>query len=120
MKLRKTVFWFALTVALGCWIAHPAHADTEGGGKSERHEYGLRKVKHVIVVMQENHSFDNYFGVLPVAEGTPYHNGPCAPNDHRCVDGLSCAKDPISGSDTLPHMYTRPLTSPTIAFPLTR
>lgn len=24
----------------------------------------LQKVNHIIIVMQENHSFDNYFGVL--------------------------------------------------------
>ena len=24
----------------------------------------LKKVNHIIIVMQENHSFDNYFGVL--------------------------------------------------------
>ena len=23
---------------------------------------GLKKVNHIIIVMQENHSFDNYFG----------------------------------------------------------
>ena len=33
----------------------------------------LSKVNHIIVVMQENHSFDNYFGVLPYATGCPYH-----------------------------------------------
>src|SRR2546422_6758248 len=45
--------------------------------------------------MQENHSFDNYFGVLPYASGTPYHGGggKCASNDHTCVDGLSCTRD---------------------------
>src|SRR5215472_3370499 len=53
----------------------------------------LQKVNHIIIVMQENHSFDNYFGALAYAPGTPYHNGngPCSPNDHRCVDGLTCA-----------------------------
>ena len=33
----------------------------------------VRKVKHVIIVMQENHSFDNYFGALAYAPGSPYH-----------------------------------------------
>ena len=27
-------------------------------------------IKHVIVIMQENHSFDNYFGTYPTANGT--------------------------------------------------
>lgn len=52
----------------------------------------LHKVNHIIIVMQENHSFDNYFGALPYAPGTPYHpaRGSCSANDHSCVDGLSC------------------------------
>jgi phospholipase C len=54
-------------------------------------EGDLHKVKHIIIVMQENHSFDNYFGVLPYVEGGPYHPGPCDPEDHACVDGLTCS-----------------------------
>jgi phospholipase C len=62
----------------------------------------VQKVKHVIIVMQENHSFDNYFGALAYAPGSPYHQpsaarvgGPagCNHNDHACVDGLDCAFD---------------------------
>jgi phospholipase C len=52
----------------------------------------LHRVKHIIVVMQENHSFDNYLGVLPYVSGTPYHPGPCTDSDHSCVDGLQCTK----------------------------
>ncbi len=55
-------------------------------------EGNLHNVNHIIIVMQENHSFDNYLGVLGYAAGTPYHsgNGACRSNDHTCVDGLSC------------------------------
>lgn len=35
---------------------------------------GLHKVKHIIIVMQENHSFDNYFGALAFVPGSPYHS----------------------------------------------
>jgi phospholipase C len=53
----------------------------------------LHKLKHIIIVMQENHSFDNYFGALAYDPQSPYHNGngACSATDHRCVDGLSCA-----------------------------
>jgi phospholipase C len=34
-------------------------------------------IKHVISLMQENHSFDNYFGTYPGADGTPA--GTCQP-----------------------------------------
>jgi phospholipase C len=30
-------------------------------------------VNHIIIMMQENHSFDNYYGVLPYVAGGPYH-----------------------------------------------
>jgi phospholipase C len=55
----------------------------------------LLKVKHIIIVMQENHSFDNYYGALAYAPGSPYHSprssfGGCWAGDHHCVDGLSC------------------------------
>jgi phospholipase C len=30
-----------------------------------------QKVKHVIVIMQENRSFDHYFGTFPGADGIP-------------------------------------------------
>jgi phospholipase C len=62
-------------------MATPARADGD-----------LNKVKHIIVIMQENHSFDNYFGALAYAPGSPYRNGigGCRKDDHDCVDGLAC------------------------------
>src|SRR5215471_2004744 len=55
----------------------------------------LKNVNHIIIVMQENHSFDNYFGALAYAPGSPYHNGngACSATDHTCVDGLTCSFD---------------------------
>jgi phospholipase C len=56
----------------------------------------IKKVNHIVVIMQENHSFDNYFGALSYAPGSPYHNGNgvCSKTDHACVDGLTaCATD---------------------------
>src|SRR5437868_1513219 len=52
----------------------------------------LHKVNHLVFMMQENRSFDNYFGALPYVSGGAYH--PCGTknprNDHQCVDGLTC------------------------------
>src|SRR5271157_2089248 len=36
---------------------------------------GIHKIKHVIVIMQENRSFDSYFGTFPGADGIPMANG---------------------------------------------
>jgi len=44
---------------------------------------GIHKIKHVIIVMQQNRSFDSYFGTYPGADGIPMKNGVpavCLPN----------------------------------------
>jgi phospholipase C len=50
---------------------------------------GLQTIKHVIVIMQENRSFDSYFGTYPGADGIPMRHGVptvCNPNPQtgRC------------------------------------
>ena len=36
---------------------------------------GIHKIKHIIVIEQENRSFDSYFGTYPGADGIPMKNG---------------------------------------------
>ena len=36
---------------------------------------GIHKIKHIIVIEQENRSFDSYFGTYPGADGIPQKNG---------------------------------------------
>ena len=36
---------------------------------------GIHKIKHIIVIEQENRSFDSYFGTYPGADGIPSTNG---------------------------------------------
>jgi len=82
--LRNIRVLLFLPLALVLFAAKPALADGD-----------VHKVKHVIVIMQENHSFDNYFGALAYAPGSPYRhdlNG-CRKDDHDCVDGLTCKTD---------------------------
>src|SRR5436309_14753311 len=50
---------------------------------------GMHKLKHVVIVMQENRSFDSYFGTFPGADGIPMDHGEplvCSPdpNTHVC------------------------------------
>jgi phospholipase C len=67
------------------------------GPKAALAQSGLRKVNRIIIVMQQNHSFDNSFGAVRYAPGTPYHRASrsdgCNADDHPCVDGLSCISD---------------------------
>ena len=94
-----------------CAMQEPVADDTAEPSTVEHADRGdgIHKVKHVIVLMQENHSFDNYFGALAYAPGSPYHQARrhgrddgdgdrddrtgCRDNDHRCVDGLDCTVD---------------------------
>jgi phospholipase C len=54
---------------------------------------GIHTIKHVIVIMQENRSFDSYFGTFPGADGIPMVNG--APS--------VCVPDPQTGQCVRPY-----------------
>jgi len=50
---------------------------------------GIHKIRHVVVIMQENRSFDSYFGTYPHADGIPMRDGiptVCVPDlqTHGC------------------------------------
>ncbi len=61
---------------------------------------GIHKIKHVIVIMQENRSFDHYFGTYPGADGFP-----------RTPDGdfAVCVSDPAKGACQKPYHDTNDL-----------
>ena len=50
---------------------------------------GIHKIQHVVVIMQENRSFDSYFGTYPGADGIPCATGvppsACPTRRRRCV-----------------------------------
>src|SRR5579859_5538081 len=60
---------------------------------------GIHKIKHVIIIMQENRSFDSYFGTYPGADGIPGLAGnpgtvPCLPDPREaCVQPFHDAYD---------------------------
>jgi phospholipase C len=71
---------------------------------------GIHKIRHVVVIMQENRSFDSYFGTFPGANGIPGlagHPGtvPCVPDP--LTGGQSC-----SFHDTADANYGGPHLSP--------
>ncbi len=45
------------------------------GGSPPTSNADIHKIKHVVVIMQENRSFDTYFGTYPGADGIPMQNG---------------------------------------------
>ena len=53
---------------------------------------GIEKIKHIVVIMQENRSFDSYFGTYPGADGIP--RGVCVPDPRGgCVKPYHVSKD---------------------------
>jgi phospholipase C len=59
---------------------------------------GIHQIKHVIVLMQENRSFDSYFGTFPGADGIPMSNGVptvCVPDQQTG----SCVKPYVDHAD---------------------
>jgi phospholipase C len=55
-------------------------------------------IKHLIVLMQENHSFDNYFGTYPGADG--FSPDTCVPIDPFDPDNTECVAPFHAGSNT--------------------
>ena len=56
----------------------PEVSGKEGDSHRDRDDRGsldIHKIKHVIIIMQENRSFDTYFGTYPGAHGIPQKHG---------------------------------------------
>jgi phospholipase C len=52
-------------------MAAPGRGSADETAKAQPVPPGLNKVKHIIWIMQENRTFDNYFGTFPGADGIP-------------------------------------------------
>ena len=68
----------ALSIALGACSSAPApKPEVVPGGPTGHYTVasGIHKIKHVIVIEQENRSLDSYFGTYPGADGIPMKNG---------------------------------------------
>ena len=81
-----------LVVALTAACAGPG-ATAPGAATSAGAGTGIHKIQHVIVIMQENRSFDSYFGTFPGADGIPMANG---------VPTV-CVNDPVTGVCVKPY-----------------
>ncbi|HBH56801.1 MAG TPA: hypothetical protein DDY41_01250, partial [Arthrobacter bacterium] len=74
-------------------------AQSSGQGTAE----GISKIKHVVIITQENRSFDSYFGTYPGADGIPMQNGVptvCLPDPAHggCVQPFYNAADSNAGA----------------------
>jgi phospholipase C len=85
----------ALVSVLGFGSSGPRRAAETARVVSET---GIHKIKHVVIIMQENRSFDSFFGTFPGADGIPTKNGVptvCAPDpyNHECVKPFHTTAD---------------------------
>ncbi len=69
---------------------------------SDASDAGAMPIKHVVVVIKENHTFDNYFGSFPGAEGTTQ-----CKTSHGTI---ACPRAPDSMPRDLNHDHTSALT----------
>ncbi len=59
-----------VAAAVAGWVAIGSTASRSNAAPGDIH-----KIKHVIIIMQENRSFDHYFGTFPGADGIPMKDG---------------------------------------------
>ena len=102
---RTTLLGFvvaAASVSGQAQSAKPIAAEAQAAKRAAM-DTGIHKIKHVIVIMQENRSFDHYFGTFPGADGIPMKNGAptlCVPNSitKACVQPYLDHKDRNGGA----------------------
>ena len=102
-----------LLTAITLGLLAAAIASCGGGSPVPRHVFtpppqtttsfppvGIHKIQHVVVIMQENRSFDSYFGTYPGADGIPGLAGnpgqlPCLPDPQagHCIQPFHDRQD---------------------------
>lgn len=101
----RTLFTFFMVCLLGMTtLAACTNNSTNASASSQ----GISKIKHIVVIMQENRSFDTYFGTYPGADGIPMQNGVptvCVPDPQtkQCVKPFHDSQDKNFGG---PHGAT--------------
>jgi phospholipase C len=82
---RALRLWLVALVAIAAGFASVGTA----AAAADRSRATTTPIKHVIALMQENHSYDNYFGMYPRGDGIP--EGTCMPVI-PAKPGLGCVK----------------------------
>src|SRR5947208_8099226 len=95
---RRWAALAALVASLLLFLAlnGPLHQTAEA-------DSGIHKIKHIVVIMQENRSFDSYFGTYPGADGIPANVCMPDPAARKCVRPYHDSGDKDGGA---PHDAT--------------
>jgi phospholipase C len=93
-RLPAVALAIAASLALtGCLIGGSSGQPAAGD------RAGIHKIQHVVIIMQENRSFDEYFGTYPGADGLPRVNG----------QFTTCVPDPARGTCQRPYHDPAPV-----------
>jgi phospholipase C len=98
VKLVAAAALVLLVVLAGVDVSSPGR----GVSRAAAAPGGIHKIRHIVVIMQENRSFDSYFGTYPGADGIPMKNGVpavCVPDPyaHTCVRPFHDSSDRNAG-----------------------
>ncbi len=100
MRVARVAALLALVMVIAVAVASRSgsasssptnRAQFDASARSHFRLSGIHKIRHVVIIMQENRSFDNYFGTYRGADGIPGlagHRGkvPCVPDPgEHCV-----------------------------------
>ncbi len=80
-------------------------SDSVTNGSGGRRHTAAERIKHIVIIMQENRSFDSYFGTFPGADGIPMAKGVplvCSP-DFRARSCIRPYHDPADRNMGGPH-----------------
>jgi phospholipase C len=93
-------------LGLGLAVATIARAEVSSAAPQPK-----TPIQHLIVLMQENHSFDNYFGTYPGADGIPPNTcmpeNPTDPQNNNCVKPFHLGNRAVEDLDHNLITYTR-------------
>ena len=88
MAARKLFLLLSLGLMVAITVAPPA--PVEGAASNSN------KIQHIVIIMQENRSFDSYFGTYPGVNGIPMQKG----------SPTVCVNDPQTGQCVKPYHDT--------------
>ena len=96
-RARLVVVLALFVVLLTASPAEAAGASPAAARTGVAARQGIHKIQHVVVIMQENRSFDHYFGTFPGADGIPMSGG------HPSVCVPDRPPDPLRGRCVAPY-----------------
>jgi phospholipase C len=97
--LRRAAFSIlGILVVLGALLLASAEIPGHHRDVDAAPPVGIHKIRHIVIIMQENRSFDSYFGTYPGADGIPGLAG------HR--GAVPCLPDPGKGGCVVPYHDT--------------